>query len=230
MKSWDWSKIILFFTYEWKKKMIALILSLLLFYYVNSLSYVEQSFTAPIQFRNLPENYIIIDSSDNVVSFNVKGKAEKVKNLEFLKNINPVVNLEKAIIGQSNYQIEILINTPQPDLIINLSKDKVTLKIDQIVEKTMSIKPSIVGTPKEGYMVDDIFMDKKFTLFRGPLETIEKNSNGIETIPIDISDVTNDISQGANFKLPKFVNLVVKENINITIRVIRKDNNSKITN
>ena len=94
----------------------------------------------------------------------------------------------------------------------------------------MSIKPSIVGTPKEGYMVDDIFMDKKFTLFRGPLETIEKNSNGIETIPIDISDVTNDISQGANFKLPKFVNLVVKENINITIRVIRKDNNSKITN
>ena len=60
--------------------------------------------------------------------------------------------------------------------------------------------------------------------------TIEKNSNGIETIPIDISDVTNDISQGANFKLPKFVNLVVKENINITIRVIRKDNNSKITN
>jgi YbbR domain-containing protein len=222
MKLWDWNRVLSFFTFEWQKKLIALGISALIFYYVNSLSFVEQSFTLPIQYRNLPVGEVIVEPTEEKVTIHVKGRAEKVRELETGRSIMPVVDLEHAVLGISNYRIELEINTPKPDMTFNLSREFVPVKVDQTMSATVPVKPSLVGTPREGFLVDEIQLDHKQVIVSGPSETVLLATNGVETSPIDISDVTNDLEQNAELRLPENLELLTRDPIRIRIRVTQK--------
>ena len=226
MKSSAWHKfrqtIIRMITSEWEKKLAAVILAGLLWFYVNSLSYVEKTVSLPIQFRNLPENLMIVETYDSAASLVVKGKTEQVKTVNLAKAIKPVVSLEQAVPGTSSYPIEIILNTPQQDLIINLTKDKARLKIDEIATNHLPIEPQILGVPKSGYILDDIILDRKTVMVRGPLEFLT-SSNSIATKPVSISGATNDIRITVGLNPPKNVTVIGADHIYIIARIIKKD-------
>lgn len=228
MKFLDWGKIVSFITYEWGKKLIALGIALFLWYYVNTLSYIEQTFTLPIQFTNLPEDLVMVESSDSTATFTVKGRIEMLKNINPSKMMKPVVNLENALPGVKNYKIEIVINEPQADLIINLLKERVNVKIDKIENKTVLVQPIVTGNPKDGFIVDDVIMDKNIMNIRGPSEIISQQTY-LETKPVLISGASNDVEQTVNVSLPKFVSVIGYDKITIKVRIIpkemRKDSN-----
>ncbi len=223
MKSGVWNKILNFIIEEWQIKLISLFIAILLWFYVNSLSYIEQSFTIPIQYLNLPADLIMLESSDTAASFIIKGRIEKLKNISISKIIKPVVNLENAIPGTKYYKIEIVINEPQSDLIINLQKERVSVKIDRIVSKIVFIQPIISGNPKEGYKIEDIIMDKNLAYIKGPSEVLTQ-LNYVETKPLFIAGASNDILLQAALNLPKFVFEVSNETYNVSVKITAKGN------
>lgn len=230
MKSWDWSKFLSFFTFEWRKKLAALLIALLIFYYVNSLSYVEQTMSLLIEYRGLPDRLVIVDRSDTQVTLNVKGRAEKVRELDRKNSVLAVVNLENASPGISNYPIKLEINTPKPDMTLNLSRDAVTLTIDRLAEASVPVKPSYVGTLKPGYFIEDVALDRRQVIISGPSESVLRATNGVETVPIDIDGATNDLDQTIDLRMPPSIELLTRENIHIHIRVVQKPTGEWRTN
>jgi YbbR domain-containing protein len=156
------------------------------------------------------------------VTIHVKGRAEKVRELETGRSIIPVVDLEHAVLGISNYRIELEINTPKPDMTFNLSREFVPVRVDQILSATVPVKPLLIGAPREGYLVDEILLDHKLVIVSGPSEIVRRATNGIETSPVDISDATNDFEQAAELRLPENLKLLTREPIRIRIRVTQK--------
>jgi YbbR domain-containing protein len=228
MKSLGWNKvrdnIINFFVSEWQKKLVSLIVAALLWFYVVSLSDTEQTLSLPIDYKNLPPAMMILEKSDNFAAFQIKGSRLKIRNLSLSQTLKPVVNLENAQPGIRDYKIEIRIDEPQPNLVINLLNDRVRLKIDRMASRAILIQPAIQGTPMEGYTVDDIFLDTKIITVSGPQETLN-SMNFIETKPLDLSAATNDMETNVGLELPKFVSTSEDTKIHIKIRIIKSMTN-----
>lgn len=221
-----WSNILSFFTFEWEKKLVALFVSVLLWYYVNSLTYVEQTLNLPVQYKNLPESMVVVENFDPAASFVVKGKVEQVKKINLSKAIRPVVNLEQATLGVNSYPIEISINAPQSDLIINLLKDKVRLKIDKLVTNTVTVEAVMNGIPKPGYKVEQVILSMKSVVVRGPAELLGE-LKVIQTEPIPVNDATNDISAVVYLSPPKLVTVVGESRVSALAKVSRKAEQSE---
>jgi YbbR domain-containing protein len=221
MKSPAWNRIWTLISDEWQKKLIALAFAVFIWYYVNSLSYTEENLALPIQYRNLPSDLMIVESSEPTASFIIKGKVEQIENIKQKRAIKPIVNLEQAATGTHNYKIEISIDEPQSDVIINLLKDRVKLKIDKTIIKIVPIQPIFTGSLKDGYLIDDVIMDHRLITIKGPSELISQ-LNFLETAPIAITNLTNDFSQSLGINVPKMISIIGEEKVNILVRVVKK--------
>ncbi len=221
MKWWKRSKIASFFIFDWQKKLISLAVAALLWYIVNFPAYEELTFSSSIVYKNLPKDLMIVEIYDTTVLVKVKGLKEKIKNLDFSKMVHFYVNLEKASPGINSYMIEIEITEPQPGVIFNPLKDKAKLKIDKISSKIVFIQPITSGNPKDGYIVDDILMDRRMITIKGPQDTLNQY-NYLETIPLSIDGATNDVAEYVPLNLPKLVTVEGMDRVHVVARIIKK--------
>jgi len=223
MKFLNWKIIYKIFIYEWNKKLIALIIAILMWIYVSSLYNVEHIFYMPIQFVNLPNDLIVIDSSDYTATLVVKGEKEKIKNIDISKYLNVKVDLSKAKIGINEYPIEIDKNEKRLDFYYELNKNKITLTIDYLTNKILPVNIIIKGQPANGYYISDYIIGNDFAIVKGPKKLIDEITN-LEPIPIDISRATSNINLQIKFKLPKLVTIENQDELFVDI-IINKISN-----
>ncbi len=217
------NKFIGFFVVDWQKKLISLIAAAILWYWVNFPEYEELTFSSPINYKNLPKDYEIIEIYDTIVHVKVRGLKEKIKNLDFDKMVHFIVDLEKAAPGVNYYMLEIQLSEPQPDIIFTPLQDRVKLKIDRISSKIVFIQPITTGNPGDGYILDDILLpaDRRMVTITGPVSILTQY-NYIETIPLSIEGATNDITQSVPLNLPKLVKIDGPNNLLVTARIVKK--------
>ncbi|MGA2141472.1 MAG: YbbR-like domain-containing protein [Brevinematales bacterium] len=223
MKWSERNKFIGFFTSDWQKKLVSLIVAAVLWYWVNFPEYEELTFSSTIAYKNLPKDYEIIETYDPVVHVKVRGLKEKIKNLDFDKMVHFIVNLEKAAPGVNYYMLEIQLSEPQPDIIFTPMLDRVKLRIDKMESKVVMIQPLTTGNPGEGYVLDDILLpaDRRMTTITGPASVLTQY-NYIETVPLSIEGATNDITQTVPLNLPNLVKADGPGNLVITARIVKK--------
>lgn len=220
MKSLNRNNLLQFFRSDWLMKIIAVVLATGLWWFVNYWSYTEQSFNLPIQYKNLPADLVVVETSDTAASFVAKGKADSVKNIN-QKSIKPVVYLDDAKPGTNLFKIELVLNEPQSDMIINLLKDKVRLRIDRIATRVLPVQPVILGTPSDGFMVDNIQIDRNSVTIKGPSEVLA-SMEYIETKPVQVNGISNEITVTVDPELPKSVTALTPERFTVTVSVARK--------
>jgi YbbR domain-containing protein len=218
----DWNKIIRWFTFEWQKKLIALLLAVIFWFYVNNWFYAEQDISLPIQYRNLPQGLILVDNPDTTAPLIVKGQRGKMDEHNLARMIKLVVNLDQAAVGSAFYKIEIVINDGQSDLIINLQKDKVRLKIDKLVSRIVPVHIMLDGTPPDGFIIEEIKLSQKMINISGPAELIPLISQ-IDTRPLPVSTITNEINGPVALDLPKYISTPGQDKIDVFIKVAKKE-------
>ena len=218
MKSWDWNKIFGFITVEWKTKLIALAGAVFLWYYVNSLSYMEEAVSMAIQYRNLPDQMVILESSDSSATMVIRGEKKVLQGFPIVQVIKPYVNLEHAQPGIKSYKIEVINSDPQPNMTIKLLKSTVSLKIDRLVTKTVPVKPLILGAPPEGYVMEEVAYAQKMVVIKGPSEIMGRITQ-METLPVMVANLTNDVITPVYYNIPPFVSVEGDNVLNLEIRI-----------
>ncbi len=219
MRYLDRNNVLKFFRSEWLKRLLAVALAAALWWFVNYWSSTEQSFSLPIQFKNLPADLVVIETSDTSASFVAKGKVESVKNIS--KAIKPVVYLDDAKPGTNTFKIELVLNEPQSDLIINLMKDKVRMRIDRLVTRMLPVQPTINGAPGDGYIVEDVSLDRNNITVRGPSEVLEAMEY-VPTQPVQVGGSLTNIIAVVAPELPKLATAVSPERFTVSVTLAKK--------
>ncbi len=215
------NKFLSFLTAEWQKKLVSALFAAFLWYYVQSTTTTEQTFSLPIQFLNLPPGLVVLETSDTAVSIVVKGKSDTVKNLNAAKTIKPVVYLDGAKTGTNYQKIELTLNEPLPDTIINLQKDRVRVRLDRLTERVVAVQPRIGGVPRDGYFVTEVLLDRREVQAQGPQEILSALEY-LETQTVDVSQATNEFSRAVTVSVPKLVSVVGSDRVTLTVRIGKK--------
>lgn len=132
---------------------------------------IQMSFYAPVVFKNISPSFQVTSDPPQVNIVVYTNSRDSFNPQE----IQAVLDLDKAQEGTLSYVMtENHILSPVKVEITRIHPSQITVRIEELIEKSFSIKPRYQGTPKKGYLLGDIKIVPDTLTMRGPRSVLEK--------------------------------------------------------
>lgn len=207
---------------NWGIKLISLLLSVTLWFYVTSKGKTEMTITVPLQMRNIPQSMTVVGNVAGYIDVRVQGQERLLRDITSGKKVGGVLDLSMTKIGENTVRIS-------PDDIVRptgvavtyISPPEIKVKLEPLVRKTFRLRPLVHGTPAPGYRVAKVLVTPAKITIDGPASAMDKLTS-LQTMPIDIQGAKADVAvepkidyQGQQVKL-------LEQNISVRIIIERK--------
>jgi len=175
-------------------KLASIILAIILWLIASSRGQSEMFIDVPLEFKNIPSGLEMINSTNKMISLNIKGPEKNIKNTK-PSDIRALIDLSKAKKGESTYYIEKdNIQLPRSITLLNINPSSITITAEETLTKTVRVIPIIIGKPESGYKLQTTAVVPKNIQIQGIQSEIEKIRN-IKTEPVDITGVKETFAQ-----------------------------------
>ena len=170
---------------------------------------IQMSFYAPIVFKNVsPEFQVISDPPQ--VNIVVHTNSRDSFNPQ---EIQAVLDLDKAQEGTLSYVLtENHILSPVKVEITRIHPSQITVRIEELIEKSFSIKSRYHGTPKKGYLLGDIKIVPDTLTMRGPRSVLEKMDH-ISAHEIELEGLNESATMRVELDLPGGNVQIIHQNV-----------------
>jgi YbbR domain-containing protein len=178
-------------------KISAVLLSLLLWFFVTSRGQSEMSIEVNPEFKNVPVGLGIVNNTTRDIVVTVRGQERLMKNVK-PSDVRVFVDLAKAKKGEGTYYINANdIKLPYAMTVTNVSPVSVRVMLDETISKTVKVLPVITGTPEEGYSVKAVAVQPPNVVIQG-LKTEMRKIKELRTEVMDISGLKETTTQELN--------------------------------
>ncbi|MDP6488919.1 MAG: CdaR family protein [SAR324 cluster bacterium] len=170
---------------------------------------IQMSFYAPVVFKNVsPEFQVTSDPPQ--VNIVVHTNSRDSFNPQ---EIQAVLDLDKAQEGILSYVLtENHILSPVKVEITRIHPSQITVRIEELIEKSFSIKPRYQGTPKKGYLLGDIKIVPDTLTMRGPRSVLEKMEH-ISAHEIELEGLNESTTMRVDLDLPGGNVQIIHQNV-----------------
>jgi len=202
---------------DWKAKLFSVAMAFMIWFYVQTLQYEHQQLNIPVVYQNLSSNLSINSGSTRYIKMVIRGKKE---NLKFpTTNLKAVVNLEKARPGTHTYRVYFDRNQlPDSVSVSEIDKD-ISLSIDHIAKKSVSIEVVLDGKPAQDLRVSSAEPNVQSVTIQGP-SSLLKELSSLPTQVVDVTGLKESRSFPVQLKLPDSIELVGNEKIEVKVQVV----------
>lgn len=138
-------------------------------------------------------NLTLSPNQEFYVNLKVEGNTSDINKIK-KSDFKIQVDLEEYVWKKGDNKVPVsIIDYPISISIKNTNVLTVSIKIEQLKEKTMNIEPQVQVTPKEGYFLSDTKISENEITVKGPESIVEK----VEKVVVrdTISNVSEDISK-----------------------------------
>lgn len=177
-----------FFTENLGLKITAVLLSVILWFFVTSRGQSEIAIETPLEFKNVPAEFDIASTSVKAVSVTVRGQERMIKNIR-PSDIRVFVDLEKARNGETTLSISTEdVQLPYAVSVTSVMPNSVRVRLDKRVIKTVRIQPMLTGEMPQGLSVAAVSVQPRSVTVTGLKSELEKLRT-LRTDPVDISEL-----------------------------------------
>ncbi len=175
-------------------KISAVLLSLILWFFVTSRGQSEMSVEIPVEFKNVPSELGIVSANVKTVNVTVKGQERLMKNIK-TSDIRVFVDLDRAKKGEGTYYInKDDIKLPYAVSLMNITPSSLKIRLDETVTKNVTVKPSVTGVPEKGFYVSSVTVEPRNVIIYGLKSEIRK-VNELRTEALDITGMKETATQ-----------------------------------
>lgn len=166
----------------------------------------EKTFTIPVQMRNIPEDFALMDSPESV-RINLRSRSPWLSIAE--QDTQATVDLSNAIEGTGTYGVDV--HVPSGVEIISVSPRWVEIQMEQVLEKNYTVYIAALGL-KPDQLLQSHLPDTDYVKARAPRSLLEQihqvvvyvglvhGANRIEgTFPIRAVDNRGHVIEGVSF-------------------------------
>ncbi len=170
---------------------------------------IQMSFYAPVVFKNVsPEFQVTSDPPQ--VNIVVHTNSRDSFNPQ---EIQAVLDLDKAREGTLSYVMtENHILSPVKVEITRIHPSQITVRIEELIEKSFSIKPRYQGKPKKGFLLGDIKIVPDNLTMRGPRSVLEKMEH-ISAHEIELEGLNESTTMRVDLDLPGGNVQIINQNV-----------------
>lgn len=137
----------------------------------------QRMVTASLSLVGLPSNLVITTDVQSSVAVRVKGRISDLRSLGS-QNVEASADLSQ-ISKPGDVEITLRpqsINVPEDIEVIDIVPNKVRFSIEKLGQRTVPIRPFLVGAPPDGYLVGQAVASPERALISGPMSQIMKLS------------------------------------------------------
>lgn len=152
-------------------KVIALLIALLLWFYINAdgSTPIKKSIDLDLNYENLAED-LIVTNGIKEVRIKVKADDRLISDLN-MRDFHASVNLKDAELGDQEVVVDV--QGPRGIEIIDVSPSMVKLNIDKVAEKQVPVNVSLLGNTEEGYSNFKSTVNPSHVVIKGPKTLID---------------------------------------------------------
>jgi len=161
-------------------KVLALFLAFVVWFVVSAPRrerVAERAFAAPLSLVGMRRDLVITTAVPDTVSVRLRGRASQVRSLSSA-NLEVTVDLSWA---QQGGEVTITLrpqalNVPPDVDVVSISPTQVRFRVEELRQKTVPIRPFLVGAPPKGYQAGEPVLIPDYALVSGPSSLIQKIS------------------------------------------------------
>ena len=170
---------------------------------------IQMSFYAPVVFKNISPSFQVT-SDPPQVNIVVHTNSRDSFNPQ---EIQAVIDLDKAQEGTLSYVLtENNILSPVKVEITRINPSQITVRLEELIEKSFSIKPRYQGTPKKGYLMRDIRIIPDTLTMRGPRSVLEKLEH-VSAHEIELEGLKESVTMRVDLDLPRGNVQIIDQNV-----------------
>ena len=159
---------------------------------------IQMSFYAPVVFKNVSPSFQVTSDPPQVNIVVLTNSRDSFNPQE----IQAVLDLNKAQEGTLSYVLtENHILSPVKVEITRINPSQITVRLEELIEKSFSIKPRYQGTPKKGYLMRDIRIIPDTLTMRGPRSMLEKLEH-VSAHEIELEGLKESVTMRVDLDLP----------------------------
>jgi YbbR domain-containing protein len=156
-------------------KLLSLLLACVLWFVVSAPrreSPSERAFAAPLALIGVPRELVITTPVPDNVSVRLRGRSSDLRSLSS-QNLEVTLNLSWAQPGEAEITLRPqAINVPPDVEVISIEPTKLHFRVEQLRQRTVRIRPFLVGQPPAGYTAGDPSLSPEEVLISGPASQV----------------------------------------------------------
>lgn len=205
-------------------KILAVLLALIMWYFVIGEERAEVGLTVPLELINIPRDLIVVNNVVHGIDIRVNGPGSLVRSLT-AESLSKRLDLSDTKAGTVSFSISSEgIPLPRGVKITRINPTQVMVVLQKLMTQKISVKPRIVGKPALGYEIASVQVNNPQVEIAGPEEVI-KNLESLYTKPIEIQGLKTDLKQRTSLDFRNHQIYLVKE-IPLEVHVnIKKNSN-----
>lgn len=137
----------------------------------------QRMVTASLSLVGLPPNLVITTDVQSSVAVRVKGR---ISDLRSLASQSLEASADLSLISKAGDIVITLrpqnINVPEDIEVVDIVPNKMRFSIEKLGQRTVPIRPFLVGAPPDGYLVGQAVANPERALIAGPMSQIMKLS------------------------------------------------------
>jgi YbbR domain-containing protein len=148
----------------------------------------ERAIEAPIEFRNLPPDLMVMDNRVDYVVLRLMGPRTLVSTLDADK-IKLSLDLDGAKSGSISYPLDAdEFNIPRGVTIARITPPVIHLRLEPVSKRTLPVSVRLSGKPTAGYRVAQATPLPANVSVQGPAEEVRRLAV-IETVAVDVEEM-----------------------------------------
>lgn len=134
---------------------------------------LERNLTVPVAVLGVPADMVLSGDADETVNIRVRGPASQIRGL-LPDTLGATIDLSGARPGTLNVPIPpTAIDTPRNVEVISVQPPTLRVQLELLQRKYVPIRPYLVGSPAEGFTVENIEPRPDNALIIGPASLVE---------------------------------------------------------
>src|SRR5271169_2237141 len=172
-------------------KVLALAISVGLWWVVGRDPTVESIVTAPIEFHHAPDNLVMSSDTDFEVRVTVNGPERTIRAMK-PSEINAIIDLAGVKPGERTFDLSPRqIHAPRGVTVERVVPAQMHIEFSPSATRTVDVRPRVLGAFVTGYGITAVTADPATILIEGP----ENRVNAIDTAITDPVDVTGVVGK-----------------------------------
>ena len=204
-------------------KAVALLAALVIWWAVTHEPATEITYTAPIEFRHLPENMEITSEQIPEAHIRVSGPEQLVREVE-ANRVHPVVDfamLGPVVPGEHTYDLTTQQMSVPRYVEVQIVPAQFQLSFDRRETRMVPVQPRVVGKFAAGLELTEVRAQPDKIMVIGPRGRVEAIQTAL-TDPVDASGVVSDQSFATHAYVTDPLVRVPQPDVRVSVRVKKK--------